>query len=227
MATAAGARSCSRMMAPTLAHYTAAFPGLRTINDIVDLDNLTEAQRDFIELYAMSRCAKIIAPDRSAFSSTAAELGHAVKRAVNEDMTDEMSDAAHERLIARLRDRPDSFSGDGEIGQSLAHIGPWLEKRERWEEAARLFGGHVARGLNIAFIYPDAMRYQHRANDVDGALATAGHMFDRYVYHVRYFVDAEMQHGYAHFRAGDRAQRPCAISPMVSGTARLVMPRAS
>ncbi|MEM1299412.1 MAG: hypothetical protein AAGH68_09030 [Pseudomonadota bacterium] len=190
---------------PTLEHYTKAFPGLRAIRDIVGLDDLTEAQRDFIELYAMSRCAKIIAPERSAFSSTAVDLGDAVKCPVADDMTPEVSDAAHERLLARLRDRPETFSGDGEIGQSLAHIGPWLEARERWDEASALFGGHVARGLNIAFIYPDAMRYQHRAGDVDGVLATAGHMNDRYVYHVRYFVDAEMQHGYAHFRKGDRA----------------------
>ncbi|MFK7942124.1 MAG: hypothetical protein AB8B85_04295 [Paracoccaceae bacterium] len=189
---------------PTLDHYTSSFPGLRTIHDIVDLDNMTEAQRDFIELWAMSRCAKIIAPERSAFSSTAVELGHAVKRSVTEDMTPEMSDAAHERLIARLHERPDSFSGDGEIGQSLAHVGPWLEKQERWAEAGQLFGGQVAAGLNIAFIYPDAMRYQHKADDVDGVLKTARHMFDRYVYHVRYFVDAEMEHGYAHFRKGDR-----------------------
>ncbi len=189
----------------TLDHYKARFPALKTIHDLIDIDGLTEAQRDFIELYAMSRAAKIIAPERSAFSSTAVDLGRAIKLSVTDDMTDEMSAEAHERLIARLRDRPESFpGGDGEIGQSLAHVGPWLVEQERWAEAAKLFADRVADGLNIAFIYPDTMRYQHRADDVAGVLDTARHMHDRFVFHVRYYVDAELQYGYALIRAGKK-----------------------
>ena len=37
-------------------------------------------------------------------------------------------------------------------------------------------------------------------------LETGRHMFDRYVVHNRYFVDAEIQHGYAHIRLGQIEQ---------------------
>ena len=189
--------------AGVLEHYTNTFPALRTIHDMIDLGGLTEAQRDFIELYAMSRSAKIIAPERSAFSSTAVDLGSAVKKAVTEDMTPELRAAAHERLLVRLRDRPESFPGEGEIGQSLAHIGPYLEAEGRSKEAADLFAARIRTGLNIAFIYPDAMRLQHLVGDTDGVLDVARAMQDRHVHHTRYFVDAEIEHGYAHMRQGD------------------------
>ena len=192
--------------AGVLEHYTRTFPALRTIHDMIDLGGLTEAQRDFIELYAMSRSAKIIAPERSAFSSTAVDLGSAVKKAVTEDMTPELRAAAHERLLVRLRDRPESFPGEGEIGQSLAHIGPYLEAEGRAGEAADLFAERIRTGLNIAFIYPEAMRLAHLVGDTDKVLDLARAMQERHVHHTRYFVDAEIEHGYAHLRRGDMAK---------------------
>lgn len=190
--------------ADTIAHFRAAFPALRTVDELADLASLTEAQRDLIELFAMSRCACIIAPERSAFSSTAADIGGAVKRPVAESMAPDQADEAAEALFRRLRDRPDSFDGEGAIGQALAHTAAYLEREGRIADAAALFGQHVAAGLGISFVFPQAMRYQHRAGDVDGVLRTAACMARRPVVHVRDYAAAEMLHGYAHLRSGDR-----------------------
>lgn len=213
----------------TLGHYQTRFPRLKTIHQIVDTSQLTEAQGDLLELYAMSRCAKIIAPERSAFSSTAQDLGSAVKLDVTDDLTPDMLRASQEALVTRLRDAPESFTGDGDIGQCLAHAAQYLEQNERWAEAAALLSGHVARGLNIAFVYPDAMRLQHRAGDVAGVLATGEAMLSRPLVNARYFVDAEIQHGYGHIRAGqvDRGLRHVANAfwhGPSAGVARLLVP---
>ena len=191
--------------ADTVAHYRGAFPALRTLPDLIDTAALTEAQRDLLELYAMSRCATIIAPERSAFSSTAAELSGARKVAVTDALSDEDREAAYGALRDRLRDRPESFAGDGDIGQCLAHVGDWLEGQERWADAASLFARRVADGLNISFVYPRTMAFQHRAGDPDGVVRTAGHMRDRSIVHVKDQAAAEILHGYAHLRLGDTA----------------------
>ena len=189
--------------AATVDHYRDKFPSLRTLPDLVDTDGLTEAQRDLLELYAMSRCATIIAPERSAFSSTAADLTGARKLSVTDALTDDEREAAYRDLHARLLDRPQSFSGDGDIGQCLAHVGDWLEGQERWQDAAELFATRVRDGLNIAFVYPRAMAFQHRTGDAAGVVEIARHMHDRSIVHVKDQAAAEILHGYAHIRMGD------------------------
>ncbi|MEM7213170.1 MAG: hypothetical protein AAF479_15000, partial [Pseudomonadota bacterium] len=188
----------------TIAHYRKAFPELKILTDIIDASDLTEAQRDLVEMYAMGRCATIVAPERSAFSSTAADLFGATKLSVTEALGATLMDEAHAALMARLETDPDSFDGDGDIGQSLAHIGNWLDGHERWEDAARVFGGQVRRGVNISFVYPRALSYLHRTGDVDGVLEIAGLMADRHIVHTKDFVDSEILHGWAHIRSGDR-----------------------
>lgn len=188
--------------APSIDHYKGRFPALRTLADLTDTGTLTEAQRDLIELYAMSRCATIVAPGRSAFSSTAADLSGARRVDAARCLSATQHEAALRALYERLRDRPESFPGPGEIAQSLAHVGPWLEGGERWTEAADLFAARVAGGLNISFIYPQTMVYQHRAGDVGGVIATADLMRARPAVHVRDQARAEILHGYAHLRLG-------------------------
>ena len=209
--------------AETLRHYTSRFPKLRTIRDVLDTDGLTEAQRDLIELYAMSRCETIIAPQRSAFSSTAANLSGARKMDVTECLTPEDREAAQQALFERLRDRPGSFAGDGEIGQSLAHIGQWLEESGRLAEAADLFSTRIASGLNISFIYPQTMGYQHRVGDVDGVIDTARHMQSRYVVHIKDQANAEILHGCAHLR---RAVQPAPVGGTAEAHQSAIEPEA-
>ncbi|MEM7190202.1 MAG: hypothetical protein AAF439_11375 [Pseudomonadota bacterium] len=189
----------------SIEHYRVQFPALKTVGDIIDVSVLTEAQNDLLELYAMSCCARIIAPDRSAFSSTAADLSGAVKQSVTDSMDQAQVDEAHQALADRLSTRPESFAGEGDIGQSLAHVGGWLEDQKRWPEAAKLFSDRVASGLNISFVYPRTMTFQHRADDTEGVLRTAAMMSERPIMHVKDQASSEVLRGYAHLRQGNRA----------------------
>lgn len=189
-----------------VAQYRKAFPGAMTMADLVDLGSFHPGARDLLELYAMSRCAKIIAPERSAFSSTAADLGGAVKCDVTADLPAEAASAAMDRLVERLANDPGSFRGDGEIGQSLVHAGTHLIDQGRMAEAARLYADHVAAGLNISFVYPKLMAWQHALDDVAGVLTTARAMRQGYVLHTKDYAEAEILCGLAHLRQGDRAQ---------------------
>ena len=191
--------------ADTIAHYRGRFPSLKILGDVIDSAGLTEAQRDLVELYAMARCESIIAPQRSAFSSTAADLFGAVKLPIGDALGDDLMDRAHQALILRIEQNPDSFSGDGDIGQSLVHVGVWLEKQGRWSDAARIFSHQVQSGLNISFVYPQTMTYQHQIGDNEGVLATADAMQRRHVVHSKDLVNARILHGYAQIRTGDRA----------------------
>ena len=187
----------------TIKHYRTAFPGLKTLSDVIDDAGLSEAQRDLVELYAMARCATIIAPERSAFSSTAADLFGATKLPIAEALGEALTDQANEALMERIETSPDSFAGDGDIGQSLVHVGTWLEKQKRWEDAARVFSDQVQGGLNISFVYPRTMTFQHYAADVEGVKATATAMEGRNVVHSKDLVNAKILQGFAHLRSGN------------------------
>ena len=54
--------------------FQSRFPHLLQMSDIADLSGMTRAQRDFLELYAMSRADTVIAPYISAFSMAAARV---------------------------------------------------------------------------------------------------------------------------------------------------------
>lgn len=190
--------------AATIAHYTTAYPAVKTVRDVIDDSNLTEAQRDLVELYAMARCETIIAPERSAFSSTAADLFGAEKLPIGEALGKDLRDQAYQELMTRIETRSDSFAGDGDVGQSLAHVGDWLERRERWQDAARVFADRVKDGLNISFVYPRAMTYLHHTGDATGVVEIAGMMRQRHIVHTKDLVNAEILHGYAHIRQGAR-----------------------
>ncbi|MEM7057445.1 MAG: hypothetical protein AAF557_07645 [Pseudomonadota bacterium] len=200
--------------AGSIQHYKTKFPTLKIIDDVIDMAGLTEAQRDLFELFAMSRCKTIIAPPRSAFSSTAADLTGAEKLSITDAMDDDLVDEAHEALYDQLEHTPDSLEGDGHVGQGLAHIANWLEGRGDWARAARLFRLKIAEGLNISFAYPMGMRLHHHAGDIDGVLEIAKIMRERSIMYVKDLATSEMLHGYAHLRAKDTQ---AAIKHLVNG----------
>jgi len=154
--------------AGVVARLARAHPGLRAAADLVPAEGLTEAQRDLLELAAMSLCERIVAPEGSAFSATAATLAGRPPRDVVASLPEPLRAAACEALLARLRARPDSFEGPGEIGQCVPHLVGWLEAAGRGAEAARLCDELVrgrpgaaprqGQGLAISFVTAEAMR---------------------------------------------------------------------
>lgn len=101
-------------------------------------DTLTIAQRDFIELYAMSRCGAIYGPPNSGFSMTAALMGNITVQDVREVMDDEERASALDLLVTRLQSHLDVFLSDGDIGQSLPFAIDHLNKTKRSDTALAL-----------------------------------------------------------------------------------------
>lgn len=166
-----------------IARLQADHPQLCTISDFVDVSQLDQGARDFAELMAMSCCDRIIAPEASAFSTTAADLGGAVKLDVKDDLAPDALKAANEVLLDRLRRDPGSFAGDGDLGQSLPHMRQYLEAEGRGADAMRLYRDCIERGLEVSFIFAQAMSIALAQEDPDGALAIAGIARQRTIYH--------------------------------------------
>lgn len=187
--------------------FKTAYPQLVAAEELFDVTRLTEGQRDLMELYAMSRCAKIVAPAQSAFSSTAADLGGATKIEVGEDLSEGEKEAALERLATRLSDPTgrDIAAEEGDLGQSFIHVSDHLTATGRAHEATAALGKHLEAGLNISFLYPQQLEMQLRNRDFQGAVKTGALMRDRLLYHRIDHAVGEVLHGIAHIAAGNVA----------------------
>lgn len=126
---------------------------LLRIGDLVSLDGLGSLQRDFLELYAMSRAGRIIAPRSSGFSQMAAAIGQAQVVDIMEDLNEKQIAEAFGNLARRLRDRRDSFTNDGDVAQSLAHLVPHLAANGDDREARTLIDSEIDAGNTVAFLY--------------------------------------------------------------------------
>lgn len=156
-----------------VARLQGEFPGLKAAADVVPAEGLSPAQRDLLELYAMSLCERIVAPEGSAFSSTAATLGGRSLSDVKATLPAAARKAAHEALFERLRARPDSFDGPGDIGQCVPHLSAHLLAEGRGAEAAAAFGALVRGGLDISFVAAEAMTLTLAHGRPDEVLALA------------------------------------------------------
>lgn len=170
---------------PTIDRFQGMFPDLIAANSLFDANIIPEGQRDLLELVAMSRCDKIIAPPGSAFSSTAAALGGCRKLDVMEDLTPTDVQASRKRMQDRMkaaaaaRDIRDA----GDLGQTLQHVANDLAVEGRFRDAAAIIAPLVTAGLNISFLYPLLLEMQLASDDHDGALRVADLMQDRVLFH--------------------------------------------
>ncbi len=160
----------------TVKAFSAQFPQLRTADDVIARDCLTIGQCDLLELFAMSCCSTIIAPEQSAFSTTAAELGGSRKIDVTEALGESQKSKAIVALSNRLRDRPETFANDGEIAQMLVHVSAWSDQTGDRRHFSSLAAPFVNEGLSISFIFPMLLRSQIISDDWSGAQALAERM---------------------------------------------------
>jgi predicted Zn-dependent protease len=190
------------------ARLAAEFPGLRTAAELLPDAGLTPAQRDLLELYAMSLCARIVAPSGSAFSATAAVLGGRARLDAKAALPAEPRMQAQQALLARLRARPDSFAGPGEIAQSVPHVTGWLVSAGRGAEAARLCADLARGGLGIGFVLAEAMELSLAHDRPEAVLALAGLLAADPPGNPRQFLRARLAEAAAHAALGaDRAAR--------------------
>ena len=153
---------------PSLRWLCAQCPDLIRISDVIDLKELGSLQRDFLELYAMSRADTIVGPRSSGFSQLAASLGGVDFRDITKDMGPDDRKITFTKLYTRINEAPESFSSFGEIAQCLAHLVPYMFRQGQTTKALTLLLKEIKRGNQIAYLYPLCADAAHRLNDFNG-----------------------------------------------------------
>lgn len=189
-----------------LDRYTRMFPGLLTFADIADTSALTPVQRDALELFAMSLSDLIVALPSSAFSSTARTIGGCAFRDVEADISPAERLAALDVLAARMKDQPEFFANEGEIGQYMVYVCNHLVETGRRAEFIRIARAHVERGLNIAFVH--ALLFREMFNEGQfQEICDLRPVVDRgFVLFQRSFAQVALYHGLALLMLGRRAE---------------------
>lgn len=188
-----------------LAELKARFPKCKTLDQLIDYRDLPHGARDMLELYAMACCDAIIAPEQSAFSTTAAELGGVRRASVKEDLPKEACREASEHLLDRVKASPITSENAGELGQSLTHLGDYLCDQGRGAEARSLYAHFVEAGGDISYITPQAMALMIAGGEYGQAIALGGMQAPNQPYHEKDLLTCRLLEAAAYAAAGDLA----------------------
>lgn len=195
--------------ADTLSRFTNRFPGLRAAQTLLRKSACTPGQNDLLELLTMAACAKIIAPNASGFSSTAATLGGVQHIDILADLSPAQATAAAEALVARTRhipSTPPKLREKGHLSQSLGHMVPYLRGLGRHREAAEILQSHIDAGLNISHLYPQLAEAWLTLGDIDRTRALGTTVHRREVHYLVDLATTTALCGLADRAAGDTAQ---------------------
>ncbi|MDV7141670.1 hypothetical protein R3X27_03135 [Tropicimonas sp. TH_r6] len=140
-----------------------------TFEELVGDEDLKLGQRDFLELFAMSRCKEIFGPPHSAFSQTAATMGGGTVYPVEDALTAEEHSEAVELLISRMDSPRKHFLGDGDMGQCFPFVMAHLRGRGEAARARTLLATQVNRGFSKPYIYPAISELCVECTDLAGA----------------------------------------------------------
>lgn len=138
--------------AESIARFTARHPQVHSIDNLVDLSDCTPVQRDFLELFAMSRAAEIVAPPISAFSRAAARLSGLERKCFHEVMTLPERDRAYEQVVARFQRGVSAFITPSEAAHLYVKLARWLQERGREQEAWDIGQAILEAGADNAFL---------------------------------------------------------------------------
>ena len=160
----------------SIARFTTAHPQVGSIDDLVDLKGCKTVQRDFLELFAMSRASEIVAPPISAFSRAAARLSGQERKCFHEVMTVEERDRAYDRLLERFAKGPEAFITPSEAAHVFVKLARRLQEagreQEAWEIGQRILDAGadnafmpLAHALNGMYLgkWDEALTYINRA----------------------------------------------------------------
>ena len=136
----------------SIARFTAAHPQVARIDDLVDLGDCKPVQRDFLELYAMSRASEIVAPPISAFSRAAARLSGQERKCFHEVMSVPEREAAYERLLERFQTGIDAFITPSEAAHVHVKLARRLQETGRDEAAWEIGAAILDAGADNAFM---------------------------------------------------------------------------
>ena len=136
----------------SIAKFQAKHPQVKGIDELVDLGGAAPAQRDLLELYAMSRAGQIIAPPISAFSRAAARLSGQERQCFVDILSQEEMDTAYQHLSARFIDGIDNFVTPSEAAQLFAKLSSRLSEWDRDEDARAIGQSILDAGADNAFM---------------------------------------------------------------------------
>lgn len=172
----------------SIARFAAAHGKVRAIDDLVDLSDCKPVQRDFLELFAMSRAAEIVAPPISAFSRAAARLSGQERKCFHEVMTVAEREAAYDRLLARFRQGVEQFITPSEAAHIYVKLARRLQESDREEAAWEIGEAILKAGADNAFLplmhAIDGMylnRWEEALTHVETALAHPHQWQENYV----------------------------------------------
>jgi len=128
------------------------FPQLLQMSDIADLSDRPRSQRDFLELYAMSRADQVIAPFISAFSMAAARISGRQRLVFRDVLSEEEIRQANADVIKRVARGPDAFLNPSEAAHVYAKAVQYLCAEDKCETAYELGKPILAAGADNAFL---------------------------------------------------------------------------
>ncbi len=128
-------------------------PRVQGFDDLLGDTDLTSGARDFLELFAMSRCRRIFGPPSSAFSQTAMTIGGCTLQAVEVALDDADRAAAMDRMTDRLEQRSDLFINMGDVGQCLYFLIERMKAVGNPGRARRIIRAYMEDGLDKSFAY--------------------------------------------------------------------------
>lgn len=145
----------------------AKYPPLLFLKDLITIEDVGSLQLDFLDLYAMSQCSKIIAPEMSGFSRLAANIGGSRFLDIMEDLPEANMDKALAALLGRIEVSPESFSSDAEIAQCLAHLAPHYVLAGKSDQVSAVLKKELDRGNTTAFLFGLAAKIYSDAGDTE------------------------------------------------------------
>ncbi|SEW44614.1 hypothetical protein SAMN04488515_3219 [Cognatiyoonia koreensis] len=135
-------------------------------DDVVPNDGLTAGQRDFLELFSMSKCPQIFGPPESAFSQTAATIGGGKVFAVQTSLSNAEHAKAMNLMSSRLAQPERYFLGDGDVGQNFPFLIEHYENNGQPKEARDIIQQLVEDGFSRSYAYPQLCRLSWACDDL-------------------------------------------------------------
>lgn len=123
------------------------------IDDLFGARDFTSGARDFLELFAMSRCKMIYGPPSSAFSQTATTIGGGQIEAVQDALTPADQARAMDLMTQRLEEKSDLFINMGDVGQCLHFLIEHQMAKGNPGRAKRIIRAYMDDGLDKSFAY--------------------------------------------------------------------------
>ena len=138
--------------------FASKWPHVLSVDDkLVNAPDLSEMQRDLLELLIMSNCSEIIAPSQSAFSSVASMIANIPLKKIPYSFNEEQRVKAYDSLLDRILSDPGSFINEGEFSQSLGYSFRHALNRQKMPDLENILKAKFEDGKFYSFYTPILM----------------------------------------------------------------------